>query len=243
MQLQRLIRWTATPAVLATTIFAASAAAKADQPKKTMTVVAFGDSTTAPRSTVKEVYADRLPKLLAKHGIQAKVINAGVGGSHTGRLADNARHKRRHALDRFDEVREHKPDVVVIQFGWNDSWIDSNKPDGPSRIPLEKYVSNLKQMMTTLKKDGAEVILMTPNQPRGSVEGWRRKRTEQYVVAVRKLAEAESATLIDVWKEYADRRAKNADSADALLLDAVHPNDQGHALVAELLAPAITKAR
>lgn len=32
--------------------------------KQKLTIVAFGDSTTAPRNTVKSVYADRLPGLL-----------------------------------------------------------------------------------------------------------------------------------------------------------------------------------
>ena len=132
-----------------------------------ITVVAFGDFTTALRSTVKQVYAQRLPALLAKRNINAKVINSGVGGSHTGRLIDNARHKRQHALDRFQKtVRDHKPQVVVIQFGYNDSWVDSGDPDGPSRIPLENYRANLTYIVKTLKSDGSRVILMTPNRPK-----------------------------------------------------------------------------
>ena len=207
---------------------------------KELTVVAFGDSTTALRKTVDQVYADRLPPLLAERGIAARVLNSGVGGSHTGRFEDNARHKRRHALDRFqDAVRDHNPNIVIIQFGWNDSYVDEGGEDGPSRIPVENYEANLRHMVETLDKDGSSVILMTPNQPRSDFETWRLKRTEQYVEAVRKLARETGAALVDVWAAYGDYAAGEGHSVDDLLLDNVHPNDEGHALVAQLLVAPI----
>jgi len=205
-----------------------------------ITIVAFGDSTTATRNTVKQVYADRLPALLQMRGIQGRVVNAGVGGSHTGRLSDNARHRRKHALERFDEtVRHHKPHVVVVQFGWNDSWIDSDQPNGSSRIPVKDYSANLKHIVRTLKQDGTTVILMTPNRPNTQLEKWRVARTQAYVEAVRKLAADASIPLVDVWAEYERINAADGRSSNNLLLDNVHPNDKGHELVAKLLADSI----
>ncbi len=61
-----------------------------DPEDRPLRVVAFGDSTTAPRKTVREVYAARLPALLAEEGIEVEVLNRGRGGSHTGRRSDNA---------------------------------------------------------------------------------------------------------------------------------------------------------
>ncbi len=205
-------------------------------PETARTIVAFGDSTTALRDTIDQVYADRLPLLLAERGITARVINSGVGGSHTGRLADNPRHKRRHALERFqDAVRDHDPDIVVIQFGWNDSYVDEGGVEGASRIPLEAYEANLRHMIKVLGEDGSRVVLMTPNRPRSDFEAWRFERTERYVIAVRKLAAETDAALVDVWAAYAEYAAGEGRSIDDLLLDAVHPNDKGHALVARLL--------
>ena len=211
------------------------------EPSQLLTIVAFGDSTTAIRRTVKRVYSDRLPELLKVNGIDAKVINAGVGGSHTGRLTDNDRHNRRHALDRIDDaVRNHKPDIVVVQFGWNDSWIDSDKANGSSRIPVDKYADNLVQIVDTLSKDGARIILMTPNRPRSNVDAWRVKRTQQYVRVVRNLAEKKRVSLVDVWSEYESVAQEPSQSSDDLLLDSVHPNDKGHELVAKMLVNLIT---
>lgn len=206
-----------------------------------LTIVAFGDSTTALRSTVDEVYADRLPALLKAEGIEAKVINSGVGGSHTGHLKDNALHKRQHALDRFQTaVRDHHPQIVIIQYGWNDSWVDTGGEEAASRISLDDYRANLRYMITTLHKDGAKVILMTPNRPKATMEAWRVERTEHYVDAVRKLAAELKTPLVDVWKAYAQYDAIDGQSMDDLLVDEVHPGDRGHALVAKRLAKQIS---
>lgn len=208
-----------------------------------LSIVAFGDSTTAPRSTVDEVYAVRLEALLADQGVEARVINSGVGGSHTGRLEDNARHKKRHALDRFDEaVLGHNPDFVVIQFGWNDSYVDSDDEHGPSRIPLEAYARNLRHMISILDDADVHVVLMTPNRPNSTFEQWRFDRTAQYVDVVRKLSMEFGVPLVDVWKENEAYASTPARSVDDLLLDSVHPNDAGHELVATLLAKVIARS-
>jgi lysophospholipase L1-like esterase len=213
-------------------------------PARPLTIVAFGDSTTAPRSTIKQVYANRLPGLLKARGIEAKVINAGVGGSHTGRLADNALHKRKHALDRFDEaVRDRKPDVVIIQFGINDSWVDKGGKEGKSRIPLPAYRANLTYMVRTLKSDGARVLLMTPNAIGNGAERWRYDRLAGYAGAVREIAKAEGVELVDVWKAFGVYATGKGKRLEDLLLDRVHPNDAGHALVAGLLVKALADAK
>ncbi|REK21564.1 MAG: hypothetical protein DWQ41_21085 [Planctomycetota bacterium] len=205
-----------------------------------ITVVCFGDSTTAPRSTVDKVYADRLPALLAEHGIDANVINSGVGSSHSGRKTDHPRGPEKHALDRFQEaVLDHNPDVVVIQYGWNDSWVDEGGEESPSRIPVADYRENITYMAKTLKENGVRVILMTPNRAMTSLPQWRFDRTEEYVVAVHETAKDLDVPLVDVWEFYAEYNALDGHSLNDLLLDLLHPNDEGHRLLAELLAPVI----
>jgi acyl-CoA thioesterase-1 len=213
-------------------------------PAKAITIVAFGDSTTAVRATIKQVYADRLPALLAAHEIEARVINAGVGGSHTGHRHKNDKSGRRHALDRFeDAVLDQQPDVVVMQFGWNDSWVDSDDMDDASRISVTAYRDNLALMMGRLREQGASVILMTPNRPRSSMVSWRVARTLQYVSAVRALAAETATPLVDIWRAYDVINSQPNDSADDLLLDDVHPGDNGQALVARLLVEPIVASQ
>ena len=134
-------------------------------------LVAFGDSTTASADewapSIKEVYAQCLPRTLATHGIQAEVVNAGIGDTTT-----------RQGRERLDgDVRIHDPDIVIIQFGINDSWIDADLGRAEPRLTREEFRDNLLYIIRTLREDAAQVILMTPNPMRWEARpGSRRPR-------------------------------------------------------------------
>ena len=202
-------------------------------------IIAFGDSTTAFRKgRIDKVYSIRLQEALAKKRIDANVINEGVGGSHTGFLADNKRHKRQHARDRFQEkVLSRKPDVVIVQFGINDSYVDQGGQEGSSRIPLEKYHGNLTHMVEALKDADIDVILMTPNPFGSNKEDWRHERLREYAEKMRLVAREQKVPLVDVWEMYGEYAKKN--NVDHLLLDGVHPNDAGHQMLTERLLPVV----
>lgn len=84
------------------------------------TIVAFGDSTTAPRGNLV-VYSTLLQSELFAQGQPIRVVNSGVGGNTT-----------EVARDRFErDVLAYQPDLVVVQFGINDSAVDVwKKPPG-----------------------------------------------------------------------------------------------------------------
>jgi len=212
-----------------------------------ITIVAFGDSTTAKRGAL-HIYADLLEKELPGRGLPSRIVNAGVGGHNTD-----------HALARFEkDVLTQDPDVVIIQFGINDAAVDvwKDPPAKESRVPLAKYEKNLHHIIRVLKERGAKVVLMTPNPLR-----WTPKMRElygkapylpeetdgfnivlkKYAEAVRKIAKAENTPLLDVYTSFEQFGAKDDQSVDDLLLDGIHPNDRGHRLVADaliaLLAP------
>jgi lysophospholipase L1-like esterase len=199
-------------------------------------IVAFGDSTTAPRSTVERVYADRLESKLAAAGMSVDVINAGVGGNTT------AAARRRFAPD----VLGQEPDAVVIQFGLNDSSIDVWKGATEPRVSLADYRKNLKFFVDVLQARSITPVLMTPNP--GFWKGGLEKRygkapydaskkwgfnhvVSRYAGAVRELAAAEGIDLIDVYAHY-----ESVDAAEDLLVDGLHPGDSGHEVVAAKLA-------
>ena len=206
-----------------------------------MKVVAFGDSTTAPRGKLR-VYATLLEERLSKAGVQAEVINAGVGGNTT-----------QAARQRFaKDVLAHKPDVVIIQFGINDSAVDVwRKPPGTEpRIARDTYVANLAFFVEQLREQGARPILMTPNPLRWTAaikkmygkppydaedpKGFN-LHLQHYAEAVRELARKQGVTCIDIYAAFEDYGKAVGRSVDELLLDGMHPNDAGHELVAERL--------
>ncbi|WP_339923737.1 SGNH/GDSL hydrolase family protein [uncultured Cyclobacterium sp.] len=207
-------------------------------------IVAFGNSITATRSTIEQVFAQRLPSLLLEEGIAAVVINSGIPGSHTGSIKDHDLFKIKHGMDRFEtDVLAHNPDLVIIGFGTNDAHIDDAGPDGKSRIPLRRYKRNLTFMIKELKAQGADVILIAPNGLRGKYPEYQNVRLKQYVEVVKKLAKRYHIGLIDNFKLFSDYYDSKENRAEEILLDGVHPNDKGHALMAEEISQEIVRIR
>ena len=197
-------------------------------------IVAFGDSTTAYRDTIAKVYTDRLPACMKERGIDVTVYNAGMRGSHTGRITDNDILSGPHALERFDEhVLQQNPRIVLIQYGINDAYIDGDDPEGPSRIPLQQFEQNLRFMITEIHKNNVIPVLMTPNQLGVPEPAWRNDRLSLYAKRMRQLAVSADLPLIDLW------HALPRDKAGDYLLDGVHPNDAGHQQVADTIAESL----
>lgn len=209
--------------------------------KPVYTIVAFGDSTTAPRGRL-DVYADLLQEELAFPGKSNRVINAGIPGNTT-----------EAARSRFQaDVLDRRPDAVILQFGINDAVVDvwTNPPAVRSRVSLERYTENLRYFVRTLRERGVRVLLMTPNPLRWtaklkSLYGKPPYRPDDpdglnmilkdYAQSVRQIAQDEKAILIDVFAAFRDPQTRPKHTVDQLLLDGMHPNDQGHRLVADLL--------
>lgn len=211
--------------------------------EKTLKIVAFGNSITATRNTIDQVFAQRLPSLLLAEGIKAEVINSGIPGSHTGSIKDHDLFKIKHGMDRFEaDVLAHEPDLVIIGFGTNDAHIDGSEPDGKSRIPLKEYKRNLKFMIKELQSIGADVILIAPNGLRGKYPDYQNVRLAQYVEVIKKLSEKYNTGLVDNFRLFSDYYAQNT-SGEELLLDGVHPNDKGHALMADKLCFEIVRMK
>jgi lysophospholipase L1-like esterase len=209
------------------------------------TIVAFGDSTTAPRGPLK-TYAQILQKELPERGIDVNVVNAGVGGNST---AD--------ARKRFEkDVLAPKPNLVIIQFGICDSAVDvyKNPPATRPRVGIKEYKENLQYMVRALKERNIKTILMTPNPLRWTPElkrmyGKRPYHPESddgfnvllkdYAEVVRRIAGTEKIVLVDVYAAFESYGREPSKSVKDLLLDGMHPNNNGQRLVANLLLPRI----
>jgi lysophospholipase L1-like esterase len=218
-------------------------------------IVALGDSTTAQARDwapqIQEVYSDCLPGALSAHAISATVVNAGIGDTTT-----------REAVARLDrDVRRHHPDLVVIQFGINDSWIDVDEGKTRPRLSRSEYRRNLRTLIRPLKADGAQVVLMTPNPMRWAdpyyikafaahpgllnvdeVRGIDRL-LDVYAGDVRTVAGTEAVALVDIHEAFEHYGTVSGQSIDELLLsgDGIHPNQAGQKLVCELLTRKIVE--
>lgn len=209
------------------------------------TLVTFGDSTTAKRGTLK-IYADVLQARLPEHGMAVRVVNAGVGGNDTN-----------HARSRFQkDVLKHNPQTVVIQFGINDASVDvwTNPPATKPRVDVVRYGDNLRFFVQQLRSRDIDVILMTPNPMRwteelrerygkspydpGDADGFN-VLLRRYADVVRGIANELNVALVDVYRQFDKFGQRPGSKVSDLLLDGMHPNDQGHQLIADHLIKQI----
>jgi len=169
------------------------------------------------------------------------IHNAGVGGNTT-----------KDALARIDrDVLAYRPKIVVVQFGINDSAIDVWKtpPATEPRVSPSDFEKNLRDIMARTRAAGASPILMTANplrwtpklkelygQPPYDVaraDGFEAPTLVRYNEIIRNLAAELRIPLVDIHQEFQQH------DTDKLLLDGMHPNDAGHALIAQRLVPII----
>jgi len=232
-------------AALALLIFTTLAPAGPGTRPEPLRIVAFGDSTTAPREALV-IYAERLAHDLPARGIDVEVANAGIPSNTT----EDAR--KRFQVDVIDR----KPALVILQFGINDAAVDvwKDPPATSPRVDRERFKENLAFFLRELAERDIRAILMTPNPTR-----WAPKTRELYgrppygpedpdgfnvllrgyAGAAREIAAALNTPLVDVYAAFQDYGSVPGQSADDLLLDGMHPNEAGHALVAGLLLEAI----
>ena len=204
-------------------------------------IVAFGNSTTAPRKGVDKVYSVRLHEILDYTGIPNKVINSGQGSSHTGSIKDNDFAKVNHGMDRFQEtVLFYKSDWVIINFGLNDAYQDGGI-NSSSRIPLKDYKKNIKYFIRKIKKQGGKVILLTPNPLGNKYELFRYNQVKNYATCIREIAAKEKVEVVDSWRLFYKYAAYNGlkKNIDSLFLDGIHPNDTGHELISDAISEII----
>jgi lysophospholipase L1-like esterase len=224
-----------------------SLTATSDPSDHPVRIVAFGDSTTAPRGKLT-VYADILRRELRTRTPAIEIINAGIGGNTT-----------EAARQRFQaDVLDRNPDLTIIQFGINDSAVDvwKNPPATGPRVSLTRYRANLQHLIDRLKAQGSAVVLMTPNPLHWTPALKKLYGRPPYDTedpdgfnvtlrpcseAVRQLARTNRLPLVDVYAAFQEY-ARDADrSLHDLLLDGMHPNAQGHRLVAQRLLEALDK--
>ena len=104
----------------------------------------------------------------------------------------------------------------------------------PSRVAV---LTGLRPGTTGVFENGAVMRKKVPDVV--TLPQQRIERTNRYANAVRKLSKESDIPLVDIWKAFEQYGAAPGKSIDDLLLDQMHPNDQGHLLVAKLLCKTI----
>lgn len=208
-----MLRWFLLPALFAALPAAAQApAAKADGPL----ILAFGDSLTAGYGLGRGLgFAPQLQDSLRRHGIKARVHDAGVSGDTTA----GGRARLGWTLQRLGE----KPDLAIVELGANDMLrgVDPNVTE-----------ANLDAILAELDRQGIPVVvagmLAAPN-----LGPDYRQRFERIFPA---LARKYDAAL------YPFMLQGVVGNRSLLLGDGVHPNFEGVKRMVTGILPTVQRA-
>jgi lysophospholipase L1-like esterase len=212
---------------------------------ESLVVVAFGDSTTAPREGVT-VYTELLQSHWQERQPPVRVVNAGVQGDDT---------RRARARFRAD-VLANSPTLVIFLFGIHDATVDlwESPPAIVPRVPLSSFCDNLVSMAKTLRVRGSIPVFCTPTPLAWSEETLRLYGASpylpndvdgfnvllyDYVAAIHELAGQLAIPLVDLDAAFRQYESDAVPPWQSLLLDGMHPNDEGHLLMARLMSPLL----
>lgn len=214
-----------------------SATARAEQPlpktvakleagKEAVRVVCFGDSVTGLyyHTGGRRTYTDMVGIALRRAYPEADItaINAGISGNTTV-----------NGLGRIDnDVLKHKPTLVTVMFGLNDM----------VRVSPEDYRKNLITIVEKCRAVGAEVLLCTPNSVTNT-GGRPTKKLIAYCDVVRDVGRATKTPVCDCYQAYEKIRSRDALTWRLLMSDAIHPNMDGHQVIAEEIVFSATGKR
>ena len=173
-------------------------------------VVFLGDSLTAGLGlAAEEAFPALVAERLARAGTPIQPVNAGVSGDTSAG-----------GLRRLPWLLRQDPDVVVVELGANDALRGQ---------PVAGIEENLRRIVQSAQAAGARVLLVGLQVPPSYGGDYARQFAEMYP----RLAEELDVPLLPFLLEgVAGRRELN-------LADGLHPNAEGHRLIAELLAPRL----
>lgn len=154
----------------------------------------------------------------ANPGANLQMINAGISG-----------HTTVNALARIEkDVIARKPHLVVVMFGMNDV----------TRVPIETFEKNMRDIVDRCQKIGAAVVLCTPNGVSANADRPEEK-LETFAHVVRGVAARKQLPLVDFLKDWQQFRDQDPVGWSLNMSDAIHPNMNGHVRFAELIAESI----
>jgi acyl-CoA thioesterase-1 len=177
------------------------------------TIIALGDSLTAGLGVAEEeAYPAMLEEKLQQNGYNWQVINGGISGETSSG-----------ALTRIDWIIAQQPDIVILETGAN---------DGMRGIPTWVIKDNISQAVQLLKEADVEVVLAGMQM----LQNLGPDYTKQFAAVYPAVAQEQKITLIPFILEQV------AGTPSLNLPDFIHPNPEGHKIVAQTVYPHVLKA-
>jgi acyl-CoA thioesterase-1 len=176
-------------------------------------VVFLGDSLTAGLGlSAEEAYPYLLQQRLAKDGLPIQAVNAGVSGDTSAG-----------GLRRVSWLLRQRPDLLVVELGANDALRGQ---------PIDGIESNLREVVRRGRAAGAGVLLLGLQVPPNLGHDY----AAQFAAIYPRVARDLGVPLVPFML------AGVAGKPELNLPDGMHPNEEGHRIVAEVVRPYLEKA-
>ncbi|UCG38291.1 MAG: SGNH/GDSL hydrolase family protein [bacterium] len=181
--------------------------------------VAFGDSITDGYGVARgfvSFLTERIARTFPE--LDLVTVNTGMSGDTS-----------RGGLYRIGrDVLEHNPAMVSINFGVNDAF---------SGISPSRFGENLRQMVEQIVSSGcARIVLLSCEV---IPELWAERQVLPYWDAMRETAEATGCVYADVHGRWSRELRGGRDQWDLIIPGDLHPNEEGHRLIAEAVFEAM----
>lgn len=179
---------------------------------QTKKLVLVGDSLTEGFGVSRErAYPALLQQKIDRAGKRWRVINSGISGSTAASAAS-----------RVEWVLKQKPHLIILALGAN---------DGLRGTPVKNIEENLGKAITIAQKAGVKIILAGIKLP----PNYGKAYTGDFWAIYPRLSKRFGVPLIPFLLD------RVAGQPDLNLADGIHPNEKGHAIVAETVFRAIEK--
>ncbi|AGF76937.1 lysophospholipase L1-like esterase [Desulfocapsa sulfexigens DSM 10523] len=177
------------------------------------TIIAVGDSLTAGLGVMEEdAWPAIMEKKLHRGGYHWQVINAGISGETSSG-----------ALSRMQWIVAQKPEIVILETGANDGF--RGIPPVVVRQNISKAVQILQEADITVLLAGMQIV-----QNLGA------DYTREFAEIYPSVAHEQGCLLIPFFlQQVAGEAALNQ-------ADTIHPNEKGHAIIAETVYPFVKQA-
>lgn len=201
-----------------------------------MRVLIFGDSITQGFWDIEGGWVSRIRKHYDQQMIDGTdndpptIFNLGVSGNSSDDV-----------LARFEnetKARATEEIAFVVAIGVN----DARTKAGVNYSDPNRYKQNLSEILRLAKQHSSKILFvgLTPcveersNPVSWGDTGYTNGRIKEFDDALRQFCEEEQVLFVEVFEPFA-----KAEAETELLPDSLHPNDEGHQLVADLVLPKL----
>ena len=207
-----------------------------------MRVLVFGDSITQGFWDIEGGWVDRLRKYYDSQQIldlegkaEPTIFNLGISADNSQNVLDRIEQEV-NARTRF--TPDIKP-IVIIQIGANDSCVHNGEP----QIAIDQYRENLRAIYNKVKVLTSKIIfigLSACDESKTTPVFWgeycyTNKAIKMYEDCMSEAAKELKLDFISIFERF----KAELDNGNNLLPDGLHPNDQGHKLIYEIVKPKL----